>query len=76
MSRGRIAKQKQMLYDTGGGDHHPWASRDYLDIDCKATGCKWNLNERCLVPSRCEIGPDGRCNGFQARETPKQIDGD
>lgn len=60
----------------GKGNHHGWASRDYLDIDCKAVGCKYNFQLKCGVPSRCEIQPDGRCAGFEALETPKKIDGD
>lgn len=59
-----------------GSDHHPWASRDYEDIDCKATGCRFNMTEKCMVPSRCKISEDGRCQGFEARPLPKKIDGD
>ena len=40
-------------------------SRDWADIDCRATGCRWNRNEKCIVPSRCKISDDGRCNGFE-----------
>ena len=59
-----------------GSEHHDWLSRDWLDIDCKAIGCKYNRSEKCMVPSLCSIGDDGRCKGFVARETPKVIDGD
>jgi hypothetical protein len=59
--------------DTG---HHSWASRDYEDVDCKAVGCLFNLQEKCSVPSRCKINSEGRCEGFMARPTPKKIDGD
>jgi len=41
-------------------------SRDWADIDCKATGCRWNQQEKCIVPSICKIGDDGRCKGFDA----------
>jgi hypothetical protein len=67
---GRIGK----LIGHGGG-HHDWLSRDYLDIDCKATGCMFNRDEKCMVPSRAKIGPDGRCEGFQVPPT-KKIEGD
>lgn len=67
MPKGRIG---------GRGHHHDWLSRDWLDIDCKAVGCFFNRGGKCMVPSRCEIGDDGKCRGFQARETPKRPDGD
>ena len=57
------------------GHHHDWLSRDYLDIDCKATVCKFNIHEKCAAPSLCKITPDGRCEGFQARPMPK-VEGD
>jgi len=41
-------------------------SRDWADIDCRATGCRWNQREKCIVPSICKIGDDGRCKGFDA----------
>jgi len=40
-------------------------SRDWADVNCKATGCRYNRNETCMVPSRCKIGTDGRCAGFE-----------
>lgn len=52
-------------------------SRDWADVDCKANGCRWNRAEKCMVPSRCQIGADGRCSGFEV--PPQQIgklDGD
>ena len=52
-------------------------SRDWEDVDCRATGCRFNRNEKCMVPSRCKISADGRCEGFEA--PPIQIskpDGD
>lgn len=39
------------------GTHHDWVSRDYADIDCKATGCKFNICGSCATPSRAKIGP-------------------
>jgi hypothetical protein len=54
-------------------------SRDWKHIDCKATGCQYNIGEQCMVPSQCEIGEDGRCKGFVANvktKTKSQIDGD
>lgn len=52
-------------------------SRDWEDIDCKATGCLYNVGEKCAVPSICKIGEDGRCTGFVASKVNlKQVDGD
>lgn len=67
ITHGRIGKK---------GTHHDWLSRDYEDIDCKAIGCMFNHAEKCMVPTRCKIGPTGSCQGFQAKELPKKIDGD
>ena len=52
-------------------------SRDWEEIDCKAVGCRWNLNEKCITPSRCKITDKGNCSGFEAE--PMQVnkpDGD
>ena len=57
------------------GGHHDWLSRDWEDIDCLATGCMFNRNEKCSVPSLCKIGEDGRCEGFKAKPMAK-VDGD
>lgn len=51
-------------------------SRDYSDTDCKAVGCRFNRDEKCMVPSRCKIGPDGRCEGFEASPAITKVDGD
>lgn len=59
-----------------GGGHHDWLSRDYPEVDCKATGCMFNLNDKCIVPSACKIGDDGKCAGFKPRPTPQKPDGD
>lgn len=58
-----------------GSGHHDWVSRDYEEVDCKATGCLFNRNETCMVPSRCKIGNDGRCAGFEASPS-KEVEGD
>lgn len=57
---------------------HPWASRDYADIDCKAVSCVCNRLRKCSVPSLAKISDDGRCEGFAARpdKPPEQRDGD
>lgn len=39
-------------------------SRDWKHIDCRAIGCMWNQDEKCIVPSLCKIGDDGKCKGF------------
>jgi len=41
-----------------------------------ATGCKYNVAKKCGVPSICKIKPDGGCAGFEAKATPKKVDGD
>lgn len=52
-------------------------SRDWEDIDCKATGCLYNVREKCATPSRCKIGDMGECTGFEVKPfNPKQVDGD
>ena len=53
-------------------------SRDWEDIDCRAVGCMYNRGEKCMVPSRCKIGADGRCTGFEAKlmKINKKPDGD
>lgn len=58
------------------GGHHDWVSRDYADIDCQATGCMFNSQKKCNVPSRCKITPTGSCEGFTAKPLPPKIDGD
>lgn len=60
-------------------DRYPNLSRDWEDIDCRATGCKYNRCEKCIVPSRCKIGPTGTCEGFESSLKDvinKKIDGD
>ena len=66
IAKGRIGKH--------GG--HGWQSRDTKDVDCQATGCLFNLLNKCRVPTNCKIGPDGRCEGFTAKTLPKVKDGD
>lgn len=29
-------------------------------------GCKFNKQKKCMVPTRCKIGPTGSCEGFEA----------
>jgi hypothetical protein len=58
------------------GGHHDWVSRDYEDIDCRATGCQFNVSGKCATASRCKIGADGRCEGFVAKPIPPKRDGD
>ena len=50
-------------------------SRDWADIDCWATGCRWNQHEKCIVPSICKITADGRCKGFEAIPYKPQAEG-
>ena len=50
-------------------------SRDWKDLDCWATGCRFNQHEKCIVPSICKIGADGRCKGFEAIPYKPQAEG-
>lgn len=59
-----------------GDNDHWWQSRDNKDIDCNAIGCCYNKNRKCMVPSICKIGDDGRCEGFKPFEIQKEYDGD
>lgn len=59
-----------------GSGHHDWISRDYEDIDCNAVGCIFNKLKKCMVPTNCKIGSDGRCQGFTPKSTPTKPDGD
>jgi hypothetical protein len=52
-------------------DGYPFKSRDYSDIDCKATVCQYNFLNKCITPSRACLNAEGRCEGFQAREISK-----
>jgi hypothetical protein len=67
-----------MDYGRRSPGHDFPVSRDWEDIDCKAVGCRYNLREKCMVPSRCKISDDGRCTGFEVKpmETNKKPDGD
>ncbi len=58
------------------GGHHDWLSRDHADIDCQATGCQFNKQKKCGVPSICKINDKGGCDGFISRPLPPKIDGD
>ena len=66
IAHGRIGKN----YD------HGWQSRDTKDVDCKATGCMFNIAEKCAVPSHCKITATGSCEGFKAKPMPPKVDGD
>lgn len=50
---------------------HP-VSRDWEDIDCKAVGCLFNRNEKCMTPSQCKINANGQCTGFRSPRLPKK----
>lgn len=58
------------------GGHHDWVSRDYEDLTCHATGCMFNREKKCMVPSRCKISPDGKCEGFKVPPAKRGLDGD
>jgi hypothetical protein len=47
-------------------------SRDWGqdDIPCKRTTCVCNRGEMCVVPSKCVIGEDGRCEGYTPKQPP------
>lgn len=66
MSKGRIGKNYG----------HGWMSRDSKDIDCKATGCLFNILNKCATPSICKITENGSCSGFKAKPALKKYGGD
>ena len=53
-------------------------SRDWEDVDCMATGCRYNISCKCAVPSRCKISAEGKCEGFEAPPVNlnRKLDGD
>jgi hypothetical protein len=42
-------------------------SRDWADIDCKASSCKNNRDGSCLIPSKAELNEEGKCKGFSTK---------
>ena len=56
--------------------HLPWVSRDYEELDCQATGCLFNRDKKCAVPSLCKIDPNGKCEGFKTKPAPRGLSGD
>jgi len=54
-------------------DGYP-VSRDYglPNYPCQATTCLFNKFSTCIIPSRCEIGEDGRCKGYVLRQEKKE----
>lgn len=69
---------------TAEGNHHSFASRDYESLPCHALGCIWNMAHKnqasplkeCGLPSRCKIGDDGKCQGFEGDAPIVKVDGD
>jgi hypothetical protein len=55
------------LMDYGRRPYGFPVSRDWEDVDCQAVGCRFNQNKKCITPSICKIGEDGRCISFQAK---------
>ena len=52
-------------------------SRDWKHVDCLATGCMFNRNLSCSVPSRAQFDETAHCTGFVAGKIDnKKIDGD
>ena len=62
--------------EKGGNHHHGWLSRDYLRLDCRATGCVWNKSGECMASSLAKISATSSCDGFRPKPGPKQPDGD
>lgn len=59
-----------------GGAGYYYGSRDAREIDCKATGCKWNIGGQCGVPSRAKFNAKASCEGFEPKALSKKPDGD
>lgn len=51
-------------------EHNYPFSRDWgLDyIKCSAESCICNRDGKCIIPSMCKIGDDGRCVNFKVKE--------
>ncbi len=47
------------------GHGHP-RSRDWglPDFPCRRADCICNRGNHCVIPSKCVIGEDGRCEGY------------
>lgn len=61
-----------LMEDSHGFMPHGYPrSRDWglPDFPCKRATCMCNVSGRCIVPSRCSIGEDGKCEGYKLRET-------
>ncbi len=71
-------EKQRLVPKISHGDRYTKLSRDWDEIDCKATGCKYNRYEKCMVPSRCKIEADGKCKGFESslKDVVMKVDGD
>lgn len=67
-------KIKNLLSRIRHSNYFP-VSRDYEEIDCEATGCKFNRYRKCMTPSIAVIDKNGKCKGFLPF-TVKKVDGD
>lgn len=69
-------EERRLMPKENPHGHHDWVSRDYARLDCGATGCWFNDNGQCAVPSLCKIGEDGRCVSFTPKPVQKTYEGD
>jgi len=69
-----IFERRMAKHNPGG--HNDFVSRDYAEIDCRATGCMWNRKEKCMVPGLAKIDPEGKCSGFKVAPQKRGLDGD
>lgn len=76
----RTPEDELLVFPTASGatlhgimPHHSGypVSRDWEDIDCRATQCLWNVSNKCISPSLARIGDDGKCKGFRLRIIPE-----
>lgn len=63
---------RRFLGRSSGSNRYPNLSRDWTDLDCKATSCIFCKLFKCITPSRAKIGEDGRCEGFKTEEIQKR----
>lgn len=48
------------------GHNYPYSRDWYLDyIKCSVVSCIYNRDEKCIIPSMCDIGEDGHCKNFK-----------
>lgn len=62
------AAKRGLMADHDPRRDFPFSSDWGLEIDCRSVSCIFNdRTDKCLIPSKCSIGNDGRCGNFEMR---------